>query len=103
VGQILSIHTDPSYEEHLVQRLNSNQQNQGVGQNSQTTLAQVRDTSVQRRIIYGDDVFFVEGFPYPANIQGYEQMMALEGGYFSYTNNIGQLITIHKLIYGTPC
>jgi hypothetical protein len=103
-GPVLTVNTDPSYEQHLVQRFDSNQQRQKIGQSTQTTVSQVRDTSFQRKIIYGDDLFFVEGFPYPASIgQGYEELMALDSDYFSYTNQNSQVITIHKLIYGMPC
>jgi TPR repeat protein len=30
-------------------------------------------------------------------------MMAYDSGYFSYTNSARQVITLHKLDYGTPC
>jgi TPR repeat protein len=33
----------------------------------------------------------------------YQQMMAMHGDYFTYTNDVGQTITIRKLIYGIPC
>ena len=53
---------------------------------------------------YGDDLFFVEDFPYPATAgQAYAQMLALNGGYYSFTNAAGQSITLPRLIYGKPC
>lgn len=65
----------------------------------------MQDTSIQHKIVYRDDLFFVEDFPpYPASSgEGYEKMMPLDSDYYSYTNLSLQVITIHKLIYGTPC
>jgi TPR repeat protein len=56
------------------------------------------------RGISGDDLFFVENFSYPAQVgQLYAEMMAFDSGYFTYTNNGQQKITIRSLDYGTPC
>jgi TPR repeat protein len=64
----------------------------------------VTDIGITHPKIYGENIFFVDNFPYPASTQqGYEEMMAYESGYISYTNSVGQIITIHKLDYGTPC
>ena len=85
----------------------------GGGQNS-TTYSHSRaadangtlitDTTLTRSKTYGDDIFFVENFPYPTPpLQAYEEMMAYESGYLSYTNKASKVITIHTLDYGTPC
>ena len=103
-GQVLTIHPDPNYEEHLVKRFQADKAKISSGNVSVSSINGVQDTSVELKKIYGDDVFFVEGFPYPADKgRGYEQMMALDAGYYGYTNQNGQSLTIHKLIYGTPC
>ena len=69
------------------------------------TIHAVPDSTIAGiKYIYGDDLFFVESFPYPSiSGRGYQQMMAKDGDYFSYTNSTGQLITIRRLIYGKPC
>jgi len=59
---------------------------------------------IEKAITYGDSLFFVEDFPYPATGgKAYAQMLALDAGFFSYTNAAGQALTLPKLIYGTPC
>jgi len=81
---------------------NSTTYNQSRAANANGTL--VTDTTYSSPKTYGNDIFFVENFPYPTPpLQGYEEMMAYESGYFSYTNSARQTITLHKLDYGTPC
>ena len=59
---------------------------------------------IENASTYGDDLFFVEDFPYPATGgQTYAQMLALDAGHFSCTNAAGQALTLPRLIYGTPC
>ena len=110
-GQILTIHTDKEDSLHLVTSTDANgaaQRSTTVSASSSTSsstrsASSVQDTSYQNKLIYGDDVFFVEGFPYPANIgQGFEQMLAFNGSYFTYTNGV-QTVTVPRFIYGTPC
>jgi hypothetical protein len=116
-GPILTVFTQESDSKHLTTTQNSTSQNfrnQTTSYlNSQTfnsTMADsashsaVTDTGYNRPIIYGDDIFFVANFPYPAAFQqGYEEMMARESGYFTYTNAARRVVTLHKLDYGTPC
>jgi TPR repeat protein len=103
-GQVLTVYSDADHDLHLVQTLESNKEKLKAGGTTVTTLAQVQDTHYEQKKIYGDDVFFVDGFPYPATRgQGYDKLMALDAGYYTYTNGGGQLITVHKLVYGNPC
>jgi hypothetical protein len=111
-GPVLTVFASDDEYEHLVTTEKTTEENHFSGRitpamisGDQNGIAQiVQDTSYQRIKIYGDDLFFVQGFPYPATPRtGYEMMMALDSDYFSYTNSTGQVITIHKLIYGTPC
>jgi TPR repeat protein len=51
---------------------------------------------------YGDDIFIVANFPYPAT-QPYQEMLAHEAGYYTFTNVDDQVVTMHKLDYGLPC
>jgi TPR repeat protein len=54
--------------------------------------------------LYGDDLFFMADFPYPATAgQTYTKMLALAGGDCSYTNAADQTMTLPRLVYGTPC
>ena len=119
-GAILTVNTYLVNDTHLTSTRVSNSANT---QNSQSTSSTdknsttfnqssaanangsvVTDTGYTRPKIYGDDIFYVDNFPYPASPQqGYEEMMAYESGYFSYTNSARQIITVHKLDYGTPC
>ena len=65
---------------------------------------QLDNGRIQYGTIYGDSLFFVDDFPYPATGgQIYADMLARAGGYFSYTNADGQLVKLPRLIYGTPC
>lgn len=97
-GQVLTVWTDPDYSEHLVQSIKTESDKRE--HRSET----VSDTSFQQHKIYGDDLFFVEGFPYPGRTgTGYEELMALDSDYYTYTNTLDQALTIHKLIYGKPC
>jgi len=53
---------------------------------------------------YGNNLFFVENFPYPVTGgQGFAEMMAHYDGVYDYTNTTGPIITMPKLDYGTPC
>ncbi len=55
-------------------------------------------------VFYGNDLFFVENFPYPARRRvGYDSMMAHFEGFYSYKSPSGQPIQIKKFDYGTPC
>ena len=103
-GPVLTVYTMVSGNEHYVSKSDSNAARKH--QDGKTTYASstINDQSFQRNILYGDDLFFVEDFPYPASTgAGYEKMMAFDSTYYSYTNSNGQLLTIHKLIYGRPC
>ncbi len=83
---------------HLVRRDSAYQEMDNSGTTG------VQDTSVNRDVLYGDDLFFVDGFPYPSRIgQAFQEMMGKEGDYFTYTNRNNQVVTIRRLIYGTPC
>ena len=96
-GPVLSVHTDPNYDEHLLRSLES-----------------PATQDYQPEKVYGDDMFYVEDFPWGANPEtGFEQMLALDGicysktrgdgSHFSYTNQSGKSVTIYRLVYGTPC
>ena len=61
----------------------------------------VQDTSVSHAY-YGDDIFLVANFPYPAT-QPYQEMLAHDAGYYTFTNVDDQVVTVHKLDYGSPC
>jgi hypothetical protein len=119
-GQILTVKTLPINGTHMTTTsvsssagaqnlqtttgggLNSSTYRQSQAANANGTL--ITDTTLTGSKTYGEDIFFVENFPYPTPpLQGYEEMMAYESGYFSYTNSARQVITIHKLDYGTPC
>ena len=53
---------------------------------------------------YGEDLFFVADFPYPASEgQAYAQMLAQEDGVYSYTNAADQVTGLPRLVYGKPC
>jgi TPR repeat protein len=53
---------------------------------------------------YGDDVFLVGNFPFPAMVgNGLERLMAYDAGYITYTNSADRVLTVRKLDYGTPC
>jgi TPR repeat protein len=103
-GPVLTVHTDPSYSEHLVTKI-SKQSSVSRSRNSNLSSSQeVRDIGYEIQKVYGNDIFYVANFPYPADArQGYEQMMAFPNGYFSHTNSIGQVLTIPSIDYGTPC
>ena len=58
-------------------------------------------TSPIQRYLYGDKNFFVEHFPYAGGV--FYGMMAYDLGNCIYTNSSGQVITIRKFDYGTPC
>lgn len=50
------------------------------------------------------DIFFVANFPYSSRLSAaYQEMMAFDDGYYTYTNNLQEVVTVHKLNYGTPC
>lgn len=103
-GQILTISTDLDYNEHLIVKNDANAVKQRNGNSTSFQASQVQDAAFARPKVYGDDLFFVDNFPYPATFgTGYEEMLALDGDYYSYTNSNGQTITIHKMIYGRPC
>jgi TPR repeat protein len=103
-GAVMTIFTDASQNPHLIITTDSNATSQRARGTAAYGVSSVQDTSYQHKILYGDDLFFVENFPYPASPgEGYEKMMALDSDYYSYTNSMHQVITIHKLIYGTPC
>ena len=69
-----------------------------------TPSGQLDNGRIQYGTIYGDSLFFVDDFPYPATGgQIYVDMMARAGGYFSYTNADGQSVKVPRLVYGMPC
>ena len=50
------------------------------------------------------DLFIVANFPYSSRLSAaYQEMMAFDDGYFTYTNNLRETVTVHTLNYGTPC
>ena len=103
-GPVMTIFTDESENPHLIVKTDLNATSQRTRGTANYGSSSVQDTSFQHKILYGDDLFFVEDFPYPSSSgEGYEKMMALDSDYYSYTNSMRQVITIHKLIYGTPC
>jgi hypothetical protein len=109
-GPVLTIFTSDDEYEHLVTTESSAERFHFSSRVTPTTTTddqiatRIQDSSYQRDKIYGDDLFFVQGFPYPATPRlGYEKMLALDSDYYSYANSLGQPITVHKLIYGKPC
>ena len=103
-GAVMTVFTDAAENPHLIIKTDSNDISQRARGTTTYGSSRIQDTSIQHKILYGDDLFFVEDFPYPAlSGEGYEKMMALDSDYYSYTNSSRQVITIHKLIYGTPC
>ncbi|MBW8863725.1 MAG: sel1 repeat family protein [Verrucomicrobia bacterium] len=94
-GPVLSIHTDNTYQKHL------------AGTDARIAAGQTGDAVPK---VYGEDFFVVKNFPYPVVVglrkrgtHGYEQLMAFAGGYCTYTNPTGQVLTLKLLDYGTPC
>lgn len=103
-GPVLSVFTEVSDNNHYISKSDSNAEEQHKNGKHTYGSSTVNDSSFQRKILYGDDLFFVEDFPYPASSnEEYEKMLAFDSTYYSYTNSTGQLLTIHKLIYGRPC
>ncbi len=103
-GRVLTVHTDPSYSEHLVTKISKQSNVSSATSAISSSSHEVRDVGLEIQKVYGDDIFFVANFPYPSDArQGYEQMMAFPNGYFSHTNSIGQVLTIPSIDYGTPC
>lgn len=103
-GPVLTVFTDESENPHLIIKTDSTDVKQHVQNTTTLGSSRIQDTSFQHKVLYGDDLFFVEDFPYPTSPgEAYEKMMALDSDYYSFTNSTGQLETIHKLIYGTPC
>jgi TPR repeat protein len=50
------------------------------------------------------DLFFVANFPYSARLSAaYQELVAFDEGYYTYTNNLQETVTVHRLNYGTPC
>jgi len=95
-GPIMTVNPTEENDVHLVRTQETEQSPGSVG----TT----QDTHFHRKVLYGDDLFFVDGFPYPAAVgQPFQEMMAVEGAYQTYTNRNKQVVTIPRLVYGTPC
>jgi len=102
-GPVLTVEPQTEDSLHLVKTTEANGTVQRTARNTATVSSEVQDTSLQSKLIYGDDIFYVEGFPYPSTVgQGFQELMAMDGAYFSYTNE-QRLVTIPRLIYGTPC
>ncbi len=55
-------------------------------------------------VFYGNDIFFVENFPYPGQRRlGYDSMMAHFEGFYSYKEPERPADPDQKFDYGTPC
>lgn len=106
-GPILTVFTSAQEAHFISQTVGGGQGMQRTSPNMtqvQGNYSQTYDASMQVRKDYGEDFFYVEGFPYPCDPgHGYEKMMAFNGGYFSYTNQTGNSLTIPRLVYGIPC
>ena len=82
-GAVMTIFTDSSENPHLITTTDSNASSQRGHGTAVFGSSRVEDTSIQHKILYGDDLFFVENFPYPSSTgAGYEKMMALDSDYY---------------------
>ncbi len=104
-GKVLSINTETDKEGSTttqgdVSSVSVTNKQSGMRSTAQTT----HITKIQHEKLYGDNFFMVVNFPYPAQEgNGFEQMMAYDCGYISYTNSNNRVLTVRKLDYGVPC
>lgn len=106
LGKVLSISTEINKNPDLVTTHGEvSSESETRKQNTRNLTSQrTQVTKTQHEKLYGDDFFLVANFPYPAQEgNGFERMMAYDAGYVSYTNSANLVLTVRKLLYGTPC
>lgn len=103
-GQVLTVWLDSNYCANLMKQLQIAQAEKN-GVMGKLDWSQFRNTTPNySNLRWNENIFFVEGFPYESTPNTlYEKLMAFDAGYYSYTGKSGQQVTVHKLIYGTPC